>query len=203
MKIIEDITKFIFLEDEMKKVDIIFIPGGSHPELGEFAAELWKLNYAPIVLPSGGVSIKTGKFNGVKSKKELYSKDYKTDCDFLVDVLKINGVSPNSILMENKSSWTKENAMFSRRIVDENNLQIKKAIICCKSFHARRSLMCYQFAFPNAELYIHSVPYYEDNVLISKETWYKTDAGIKRVLGELNRCGNQFNEDFLQTKGDL
>ncbi|MCM1989114.1 YdcF family protein [Oceanirhabdus seepicola] len=200
MKIIDDITNFIFLEDEMEEADIIFIPGGSHPELGEYAAELWKEGLATYIMPSGGVSIKTGKFNGVKSKKELYSKEYKTDCEFLADVLCINGVSENSILWEDTSSFTKENAIFSRRVADENNMDIKKAILCCKSFHARRSLMCYQLAFPDTEFYIQPVPYYEKNVLISKDNWFKTEAGIKRVLGELQRCGNQFNEEIMQLR---
>lgn len=71
MKIIDDISDFIFLQDEMQKVDIIFIPGGSHPELGEHAADLWKQGFAPKIMPSGGVSIKTGKFNGVKLKEVL------------------------------------------------------------------------------------------------------------------------------------
>jgi len=149
-------------------------------------------------MPSGGVSIKTGKFNGVKSKKELYNKDYKTDCEFLADVLSINGVTKNSIIWEDTSAFTKENAIFSRRIADQNNMEIKKAIICCKSFHARRSLMCYQLAFPDTKFYIQPVPYYENNILISKDNWFKTEAGIKRVLGELQRCGNQFNEEITQ-----
>lgn len=200
MKIIDDISDFIFLQNEMQKADIIFIPGGSHPELGEHAAELWEQGFARLIMPSGGVSIKTGKFGGVKSKKELYNKDYKTDCEFLVDVLMKNGIPENSIIWENISGYTKENAIFSRRIADENNLTIRKAILCCKSFHARRSLMCYQLAFPDTEFYIHPVPYYQDNILISKENWYKTDVGIKRVLGELQRCGNQFNEDILKLK---
>jgi len=136
MKILNDISKFIFLEDEPRKADIIFIPGGSYPELGEYAAELWKQGFAPLVMPSGGVSIKTGKFNGVKSKKDIYNKDYKTEAGFLADVLKINGVIEDSILIEDKASWTKENAMFSRKITDETSLEIKKALICCKSFHA-------------------------------------------------------------------
>jgi len=198
MKIIDDITNFIFLEDEMEEADIIFIPGGSHPELGEYAAELWKEGLAIYIMPSGGVSIKTGKFNGVKSKKELYNKDYKTDCEFLADVLSINGVTKNSIIWEDTSAFTKENAIFSRRIADQNNMEIKKAIICCKSFHARRSLMCYQLAFPDTKFYIQPVPYYENNILISKDNWFKTEAGIKRVLGELQRCGNQFNEEITQ-----
>lgn len=200
MKIIEDISNFIFLQDKIEKADIIFIPGGSHPELGEYPAELWKQGFAPFIMPSGGVSIKTGKFNGVKSKKEIYDGDYKTDCEFLADVLTKNGVSENSILWEDTSSFTKENAMFSRRIADKNNLNIKKAILCCKSFHGRRSLMCYQLAFPDVEFYIYPIPYYESNTLISKENWYKTEVGIKRVLGELQRCGNQFNEEILKLK---
>ncbi len=200
MKIIDDITDFIFLQDEIEKSDIIFIPGGSHPELGEYSAELWKQGFAPFIMPSGGVSIKTGKFNGVKSKKEIYNKSYKTDCEFLADVLMINGVSKEAIISEDTSSFTKENAIFSRRVADENNLDIKKAIICCKSFHARRSLMCYQLAFPDTKFYIHPIPYYQGNILISKENWYKTEVGIKRVLGELERCGNQFNDEILKLK---
>ena len=199
MKIINDISDFIFVKDELQKSDIIFIPGGSHPELGEYAAELWKMNLAPLIMPSGGVSIKTGNFNGVKSKPEIYNKDYKTDCEFLADVLKINGVPEDSIIWEDTSSWTKENAFFSWRVADEKKVDVRKAIICCQSFHARRALMCYQFAFPKTEFYIHPVPYYENEVLISKENWYETEVGIKRVLGELNRCGNQFNEDFVNT----
>ncbi len=198
MKFIEDISDFIFLEDELEKADIIFIPGGSHPELGEYAAELWKQGLAPHIMPSGGVSFKLGKFAGVKSRKEIYNKDYETDCEFLADVLMINGVTESTIIWEDKSGWTKQNATFSRKVADENNLDIKTAILCCKSFHARRSLMCYQFAFPDTKFYIHPVPYYKDDILISKENWYKTEAGISRVLGELQRCGNQFNEEFIK-----
>jgi len=200
MKIIDDISDFIFLQDEIEKADIIFIPGGSHPELGEYSAELWKRGFAPFIMPSGGASIKTGKFNGVKSKKEIYNKNYKTDCEFLADVLMMNGVSKEAIIWEDTSSFTKENAMFSRKVADENNLDIKKAIICCKSFHARRSLMCYQLAFPDTKFYIHPIPYYQGNILISKENWYKTEVGIERVLGELARCGNQFNDEILKLK---
>lgn len=200
MKIIDDISDFIFLQDEIEKSDIIFIPGGSHPELGEYSAELWKQGFAPFIMPSGGVSIKTGKFNGVKSKKEIYNKDYKTECEFLANVLMINAVSEEAIIWEDTSSFTKENAIFSRRVADENNLDIKKAIICCKSFHARRSLMCYQLAFPDTKFYIYPIPYYQGNILISKENWYKTEVGIERVLGELARCGNQFNDEILKLK---
>jgi hypothetical protein len=33
MRTIDDITNFIFLEDQLEKADIIFIPGGSYAEI--------------------------------------------------------------------------------------------------------------------------------------------------------------------------
>ncbi len=40
-KIISDISEYIFVSDEPEKVDAIFLPGGSHPELPEYAAKLY------------------------------------------------------------------------------------------------------------------------------------------------------------------
>jgi uncharacterized SAM-binding protein YcdF (DUF218 family) len=196
LRIIQEITDFVFVEDKIEKSDIIFVPGGSHPELGEYAARLWKEGYAPLVMPSGGVSIKTGKFNGVKAKQEIYNKYYLTDCEFLTDVLTINGVPKNAIIGENQSSFTKDNAYFSSKVLNQKDIIIKKAIICCKNFHARRALMCYQFAFPEVEFYVYPTPYYEQNIDITKDNWHQSDAGIKRVLGELQRYSNQFMEEF-------
>ena len=57
-RIINDITKFIFVEDKPQKVDAIFLPGGSHPEQPEYAVELYRKGYAKWLIPSGGVSVK-------------------------------------------------------------------------------------------------------------------------------------------------
>ncbi len=200
MKWIDDITDFIFLEGKLQPADMIFIPGGSNPELGEYAADLFKQGLAPKVMPSGGVSIKTGVFNGAKARKEIYSLAYATDCEFLTDVLIKNGVPQNAIYQENESGYTKENALFSRKIADKHHLTIKKAILVCKCFHARRAFMCYQLAFPETELIIHPVPYIQNDVLITRDNWYKTDDGVDRVMGELRRCSNQFIEEIRRLK---
>ncbi len=203
MRIVEDISNFIFVDDVLEKSDVIMIPGGSYPELPEQAARLWDIGYAPIIVPSGGVSVKTGKFNGVKSRQDVYGKNYLTECDFYTDVLTINKVNKECIIGEDRSGTTDENAKFSKQLLDAKGIYPKSAIICCKNFHARRCLMFYQFAFPNTIFRISSVPYYENGQDINKENWYKTDNGINRVLGELLRLGNQFITDFLSLKEDL
>lgn len=199
MRMIDDISDFIFVEDKLEQADVIMIPGGSFPELPEKAADLWNDGYAEYVVPSGGVSIKTGVFCGVKSKKEKYSKKYHTECEFYTDVLKSCGVAAESIIGEDKSGCTADNARFSKVILDEKLVYPKKAIICCKAFHARRCLMFYQFYFPETKFIIVPIidlPGYE----IGKDNWFKTDIGLSRVLGELSRLGNQFTPEFNRLK---
>lgn len=194
-RIIDDISKFIFVEDKLIESDVIMIPGGSYPELPERAAEIWKDGYASLVVPAGGVSVKSGKFNGVKSKQEKYTKEYKTECEFYTDVLEVCGVQSKCIIGDNKSGCTADNARFSKRILDEREIYPQRAIICCKAFHARRCLMFYQFYFPETQFIISPIwdlPGYS----ISKDNWYKSEIGVSRVLGELSRLGNQFIPEF-------
>jgi uncharacterized SAM-binding protein YcdF (DUF218 family) len=103
-----------------------------------------------------------------------------------------NGVPHSAIIGEDKSGFTKENAALSRKAADECGLDVSTAIVVCKSFHARRCLMCYQFAFPEAEIMVVPVDVYG----INRDNWHNHDYGVERVLGELARCGNQFSEEF-------
>lgn len=194
-KIIDDITDFIFVSDKPEKSDIMFLPGGSFPSQGEYAARLYHEGYAPLLMPSGGVSVKFGVWQGVKEgKADIYNGDYKSDCEFLTDVLIKNGVPETAIIGEDKSGHTRDNAFFSRRTADEKGLKINSGLIVCKSFHARRCLMLYQMAFPKVRLKICSF----DARGITRDNWFTTREGTDRVLGELARCGGQFAEDIKE-----
>lgn len=193
-RIIADITNFIFVSDEPGKVDAIFLPGGSHPEQPEYAAELYRRGYAKWLIPSGGISVKRNQWPGVHSKADIYSGDYRSDCEFLTDVCLKNGVPAPAIIGEDQSGHTRDNAFLSRKAVDERGVDIRTAMIVCKAFHARRCLMLYQMAFPDAEIRVCPVHCYN----ITRDNWYKSEKGIDRVLGELARCGNQFVGDIKQ-----
>lgn len=191
-RIITDISNYIFVADEPEKVDAIFLPGGSHPEQPEYAAALYHKGYAKWLIPSGGISVKADKWQGVRSKADIYNGDYQSDCEFFTDVLIKNGVPTNSIIGEYKAGHTRDNAFFSRKIIDEKGIEINSAIIDCKAFHARRCLMLYQMAFPEVRMKVCPVHCYN----ITKDNWFETEQGIDRVLGELARCGNQFVGDI-------
>lgn len=92
-KIISDISDYIFVADNPQKVDAIFLPGGSFPEMPEYAAELFHKGYVRFLIPSGGISIKQDKWQGVSSKAEIYTENYNSEFEFFTGVLIKNGIT--------------------------------------------------------------------------------------------------------------
>lgn len=188
-KFLKDTEDFVFIENEPEKADMIFVPGNGYPHMAERAASLYKEGFAPRVLPSGKYSVTIGKFSGVLKKAEIYPGDYATEWEFLRDVLIKNSVEQENILKEECATFTWENALFSRRVIDEAGISVKKAILCCKSYHARRVLMYYQKAFPETEFFV--CPSYPDG--INRDNWRDTEESINEVIGEVRRIIVQFS----------
>lgn len=175
---IERITDYIFVSDEPCKVDAIFVVGGSLPNAGELASELYNNGYSKTIIIGGKYSVKRDCFP---------LPEYETEFDFYRDILIRNGVNEADIYGETQSEYTKQNAEFAKKVVDENNLSVNSAIIVCKSFHARRCLLFYQMFFPDVDFKVVTF----DGFDVSKDNWHKTDYGKKRVFGELKRIKEQ------------
>lgn len=187
-RFLEEAEKFVFVEDMPQKADIIFVPGNGYPQMAEKAAALYKEGFAPFVLPSGKYSIVSGAFSGVQAKSEIYRGEYQSEFEFLRDVLIKNGVPDRAILKEDQATFTYENAKFSRKVTDQAGIQVKKAILCCKTYHARRSLMYYQLSYPETRFYV--CPVCADS--INRDNWKETLEGRNAVSGEISRIITQF-----------
>lgn len=191
-RIISDITEYIFVSDNPKPADAIFLPGGIYPQLAEHAAELYAAGFSSVIVPAGRYSVKNGRFAGVKEKSDIYSGNYGTECEFYTDVLLKNGVPRAAILCEDRSEHTRDNAFFTRKLCDENRVAVKVGIVCCMSFHARRCLTLYKLAFPDSEILVCPVDCHN----ITRNNWHNSGYGVDRVTGELARCGSQFIADI-------
>jgi uncharacterized SAM-binding protein YcdF (DUF218 family) len=186
---LKQIEDFIFVEDKPEKADIIFVPGNGYPQMAEQAARLYRLGYAPYILPSGRYSVVTGKFSGVLAKKEIYSGEFSTEWQFLREVLLKNGVPDRAILKEDGATFTYENAIYSRKVTDQEKISVETAILCCKTYHARRALMYYQRLYPQARFLV--CPSDVDG--ITRSTWFETEEGISEVTAEVKRILTQFS----------
>ena len=191
--LVKSITDFIFVEDEPQKSDVIFIPGNSHPEHALRAAELYHQGMAEYLLPSGRYSVVLGHFKDVpESCRQDYPDDYETEWAYLRAVLMKAGVPEHAILREDQATYTWENAQYSRKVCDGMGLEVKQAILCCRAFHARRAMMYYHAAFPDSRILVCSAGLPGE----SRDDWFTTEKGRRRVMGEVARMGTQVNEVF-------
>jgi uncharacterized SAM-binding protein YcdF (DUF218 family) len=172
------ISDLVFVETPLEKSDVILIPGGSHPQLARRAAELYHQGYAPFLLPSGGVNSKLGAG--------------KTEWKFLCSLLEEMGVPEIAILHEDRAQNTFENALFSRQVIEEKGLDLKRALMVCKAYHSRRALLTYQAVFPlDVTFYVAPVI---DLRGISRDNWFTNPAHAHLVMGEVAKIGEYFGD---------
>ncbi|GAA0120687.1 hypothetical protein UT300018_00020 [Clostridium faecium] len=176
----EGITEFIFMEDQIEKADIILIPGSSRKELINRAVELYNAGYAKYILPSGGHN----------KKLSLHETEY----EFLRREAIKQGIPENVILKEDRASNTYENAQFSYEVCKNERININKAILVCKNYHARRAYITYKINFSkNIEIIVQPVI---DSEQITRENWMFNYEKRKRVLSEVEKIGKYFKDDI-------
>lgn len=173
------ISDFIFREDDPAPSDVIFVPGNSRPDLAVHTAGLYHAGYAPYILPSGRYAKAAGFFPG----------EQKSEWAFMRDVLLKEGVPESVILKEDQATFTWENAIFSRKVLENGRIPVSSALLCCQAFHAARAYMYYKQQFPAVEIRVIPVP----TKGITRDNWYLSEKGTKQVLGELRRIGEQFS----------
>ena len=128
-RIITDISNYIFVRDLPEAADVIFLPGGMHPQQPEYAAKLYLEGYAKWIIPSGKMGVQWDVWPGVADKADIYTGQYRSECEFFIDVLTKNGVPRNAIIPEHTARHTRDNSFLSRKLVDDNGIHMKKAII--------------------------------------------------------------------------
>ena len=191
-RVIQDITEFIFMEDALQKSDIIFIPGTSKSAITEKAAQLYLAGYARYIMPSGLYSSTLMRFAAENIDNPRYAGEYDSEFTYCKHILLQNGVPESAILCEDRATNSMENAMYSAQVLKDAGISIKRGIICCQAFHARRAFMSYSHHFQDAVLLI--APTVTQG--ISKQDWYKSEKGYKKVMGELAKCGAYFKDEF-------
>lgn len=184
-KFLQDLTDFIFLEDIPKKADVIFLPGSQEGELAKTAAKLYLEGYAPLIIPSG----KYAKWTG-----HSIVDGFETESDYFAKILMEQGVPESAILKEREATYTYQNAINTRELLDKKGVKAERALLCCQAYHARRSKLYYQVLFPETEILVCPTITKE----ITRDNWFKSKEKIEIVLGEIERCGNQFHEIVAQ-----
>ena len=156
----------------LEPADCILALGSHDLRVAERAADLYLEGYAPILILSGGL----GNFT-----KGLWTK---SEADLFAEVAIKKGVPERDILIENKSSNTGENILFTQLLLKEKGLDPKRFIVVQKPYMERRSLATFKKHWPEKELMVTSPQ-------ISFEDYSNEEIPMERVInimvGDLQR----------------
>lgn len=199
MKSIEDIKDFVFMNSPLSKADLIIVPGSLSYQTVELAADLYKKGYAPKVLASGGYSKDIGRFEWEKIKKEAYRKEFETEFEYMKYILVENGVPEEAILKEDKSQYTFENALKSKEVLEELNMEVKKVILVAKDYHTRRCFMYFDYVFEDVEFLMAAATIHE----ASRDNWTKSELGIRVIMREFKKISKQFYNLYVEDMGRI
>ena len=196
-RLIQDITQFIFLEDEPIPADIILVAGSSDSLLAVRAAELFRAGFAPRIVVSGRYAAVSEALVLNPRDAERYPGTYPTEAAFLSAIMESQGVPPGAILKENQARRTQQNAIFSRQLLEAQGITPRTAILVSKPAHARRAYTYYQIAFPGTHFAV--CPTQDPD--FTRHSWPHNPQQFARVMRELAKCGNQTVEDLRQALG--
>ncbi len=180
-KTIKAIENFLIVKsDEIKKVPLILIFGGSNLELSDKAASLFKQGCCKYILISGGKNKKLGNITEARWHRNNLVK---------------KGVPKEKILLEEKASNSLENVLFSKKIINKQfKLSPKKIIIIGKAFHGRRILMTLRKNLSkNIEYNLQLVQTKNHQT----DNWWKRKKTRDHIIDEVRKIGE------YTLKGDL
>ena len=123
---VEVLWNYMKLDMPPKKADCIVGFGCYNEEIALRAAELYHQGYAPKVLFTGGLG---------RNTKEMWTV---SEAERFAAIAVKAGVPETDILIENKSTNTAENIMFTRELPHAQGMEVKSIIGIHKPFMERR-----------------------------------------------------------------
>lgn len=127
-----------------EKSDCILALGSHDLRVAERAAELYLDGFAPLLIMSGGL----GNFT-----KDMWTEK---EADKFAAIAIQKGVPENAILIENKSTNTGENILFTQKLLEEKGMYPQSFIVVQKPYMERRSYATFKKHWPDRSLIVTS-----------------------------------------------
>ena len=160
------------MNHRLEKSDCILALGSHDLRVAERTAELYLEGWAPLVVMSGGLGNLT---------KETWTE---SEADQFATIAIKKGVPEQCVLIENKSTNTGENILFTQKLLAQKNIHPSSFIVVQKPYMERRSYATFKMHWPEKKLFITSpqIPF---------DKYPTSDISIEKVInimtGDLQR----------------
>lgn len=144
LKLAQKLWDYHHVNHTPEKSDCILALGSHDLRVAERATELYLEGWAPLLVFSGGLGRLT---------QEIWKE---AEADKFASIAIERGVSTNAILLENKSTNTGENILFTQKLFREKNIDPQSFILVQKPYMERRSYATFKRHWPNKKLLVTS-----------------------------------------------
>jgi len=156
----------------LEKADFILALGSHDLRVAERAADIYHEGWAPRIIFSGGLGNLT---------QHIWTEP---EADQFALVAEQRGVPKKDILIENKSTNTGENILFTQQLLQEKKLDPESFILVQKPYMERRSYATFKKHWPEKKLWVSS-PQLSFEEYITEEI--PTEKVINIMVGDLQR----------------
>lgn len=140
----KQLWEYHHMNHRLEKAECILALGSHDFRVADRAAELYLQGWAPLVIFSGGLGNLT---------QHVWTE---SEADQFARIAVKCGVPEEAILIENKSTNTGENILFTQRLLKEKGLDITRFIVVQKPYMERRSYATFKKHWPDKELIVTS-----------------------------------------------
>jgi uncharacterized SAM-binding protein YcdF (DUF218 family) len=127
-----------------EKADCILALGSHDLRVAERAADIYHEGWAPLIIFSGGLGNLT---------QHVWTEP---EADQFARIAEQRGVLKKDILIENKSTNTGENILFTQQLLQEKQLDPESFILVQKPYMERRSYATFKKHWPEKKLWVSS-----------------------------------------------
>jgi len=186
-KLAQIIWGYHLMHQRVEKADLILGLGCNDARIADRAAGLWLADHAPLLMFSGGHGRLTPEHWG------------KPEAEFFAARAEDLGVPRSSIFVENKSSNTSENIIFSRNQIEKKGLLVKKVIFVHVPYMERRVYATVKKVWPEIDFVVASPQIALSNYPTEQIT---KEATINMLMGYLQRI-RIYSEKGFQIPQDI
>ena len=174
--LIETIWQYHQLNHQLTHADAILVLCSHDTIVAERAAELFLQRWAPILIFAGGLGSITRHF----------WRD--PEADQFARIAIAMGVPAERVLIENRSTNTGENILFTKQLLLERQLDPQKFILVQKPYMERRSYATFKKLWPEKDVIVTSPRMTMDEYLSAgSHDALSSDDIISIMVGDLQR----------------
>jgi uncharacterized SAM-binding protein YcdF (DUF218 family) len=172
----EKIWHYHQMKHQLEEADAILVLCSHDKKVAETGAQLFLEGWAPLLIFAGGLGAIT---RGMWSEPEA---------DQFAKIAIAKGVPSTKILIENRSTNTGENILFTKQLLTEKQINPQKFILVQKPYMERRSFATFRKVWPEKEVLVTSPQVSFDDYLgrYANEVLSEDDV-INIMVGDLQR----------------